>query len=92
VGDLSAGTAVDGLNPDVIYAILLDGVGDGLFIWRELHAFGNSWIRVEHARRTKRRGVEQGNLINARRACWIHDRHHVHQGLAIGRNSDASPR
>jgi hypothetical protein len=24
VGDLSAGTAVDGLNPDVIYAILLD--------------------------------------------------------------------
>jgi hypothetical protein len=77
MGDLSAGTAVDGLNPDVIYAILLDRVGGGLFIWREFHTFGNSWISVEHARRTKCRGVEQGNLINARRACWVHDRHHV---------------
>ena len=49
-GDLMSGTPIDGLNSDVIDAILEDRIGDELSIGSELHAFRNSRIGVEHSR------------------------------------------
>src|SRR5579864_5689345 len=61
VCNLMARTTVDGLNPDVIHTILFDWVGDRLSVCSELHTFGNSRIGVEHAWRTKRRDIQQGD-------------------------------
>src|ERR1700678_1703524 len=92
VGDLLVGRAVEGLNPDVVYAAGVDGIGDGFSIWSVLQAAaGNVLIDIHQARRGGIE-IEEREFFLAALGFGVDHFHDVGERFSVGGNRCADAR